>query len=65
MRIKDAIITVFTLVLSLGALTGMAYSEQFQQAAKVERGTFDALAHDLFNGSKVASAGAAAEGSAQ
>ncbi|MET0855374.1 MAG: hypothetical protein ABWY27_01375 [Telluria sp.] len=65
MRIKDAIITVFGLVLSLSVLTGMTYSEQFQQAAVAERGTFDALAHDLFTGSKVASADLAAEGSAQ
>jgi hypothetical protein len=63
MRIKDAVITVVALVLSLGVLTRMAYSEQFQQAARVESGTFDALAHDLFDGSKVASADA--EGSAQ
>jgi hypothetical protein len=65
MRIKDAIITVFGLVLSLSVLTGMTYSEQFQQAAVAERGTFDALAHDLFNGSKVASADLAGQGSAR
>lgn len=65
MRIKDALITVVALVLSLGVLTGMAYSEQYQQAARVESGAFDALAHDLFDGVKVASADADAGGSAQ
>ncbi|WP_426174153.1 hypothetical protein [Massilia sp. TWR1-2-2] len=65
MRIKDAIITVIGLLLSLSVLTGMTYSEQFQQAAVAERGTFDALAHDLFTGSEVASADLATDGSAQ
>ncbi|MDB5934155.1 MAG: hypothetical protein JWQ01_1499 [Massilia sp.] len=65
MRIKDVIFTIAALALSLSVLTSMAYSEQFQQAAKVESGTFDALAHDLFNGAKVASASFDAEGSAQ
>lgn len=63
MRIKDAIFTVFGLVLSLSVLTSMTYSDHFQQASKVERGTFDALAHDLFDGSKVVSADS--QGSAQ
>ncbi|MES2755751.1 MAG: hypothetical protein V4693_00115 [Pseudomonadota bacterium] len=65
MRIKDAIFTALGLLLSLSMLTSMTYSEHFQQAAMAERGTFDALAHDLFDGAKVASAGADAEGSAQ
>jgi hypothetical protein len=67
MRIKDAIITVIALALSLAALTGMAYSEQYQRAAVAESTGFDALARDLFNGSKMAGAdgGRAAEGSAQ
>jgi hypothetical protein len=66
MRIKDAIITVVALALSLAALTGMAYSEQYQQAATAESAGFDALAHDLFNGAKMACAdGGQAEGSAQ
>jgi hypothetical protein len=65
MRFKDAIITVFALALSLGVLAGMAYSEQFQRAAMAENGTFDALAHDLFDGSRVASADAVAQGRPQ
>lgn len=56
MRIKDAIITGTALVLSLSALTGLAYTEQFQQAARFEVGGFDALAHDLFDASTLASA---------
>ncbi len=63
MRIKDTVVTVVGLVLGLGVLTGMAYSEQYQQAARVESGAFDALAHDLFDGAEVASA--VAESSAQ
>jgi hypothetical protein len=67
MRFKDAIISALALVFSLTVLTGMAYSEQFQQAAVAESTGFDALAHDLFNGSKIACADdlPAAEGSAQ
>lgn len=61
MRFKDDIFTVFALLLSLGVLSGMVCSEQFQQAAMLESGTFDALAHDLFNGLNVADA----QGSAQ
>ncbi|MDL2356824.1 MAG: hypothetical protein QFF03_16355 [Pseudomonadota bacterium] len=37
-------------------LTGMAYTPQFQQAAVAENAGFDALAHDLFDGSKIACA---------
>ena len=67
MRFKDAIITVFALALSLSALAGMAYSEQFQKAALAESGTFDALAHDLFDGARMACADdrQPTEGSAQ
>ena len=65
MRYKDAIITVLALVASLVILTGMAYTDQFQQAGQVEGAGFDALAHDLFNGSKMACADQPAEGSAQ
>lgn len=49
MRMKDLIASGFALVLSLSTLTGMAYTEQFQQAARIEVGGFDALAHDLFD----------------
>jgi hypothetical protein len=65
MRNKDAIFTAIALVLSMVTLTGMAYTEQFQQAARAESVGFDALAHDLFDGSKMACADHAAEGSAQ
>ncbi|MDB5920644.1 MAG: hypothetical protein JWR40_4878 [Massilia sp.] len=58
MRYKDAIITAIALVLSLLTLTGMAYTEQFQQAAVAETAGFDALAHDLFDGGKIACADA-------
>jgi hypothetical protein len=66
MRFKDAIISAVALVFSLMVLTGMAYSEQFQQAALAESVGFDALAHDLFDGSKMACNEARpSEGSAQ
>jgi hypothetical protein len=67
MRYKDAIMTAVALVLSLGMLTGMAYTEQFQQAARTESAGFDALAHDLFDGARIACADttAATAGSAQ
>ena len=55
MRIKDAFVTGLALVLSLATLTGMAYTEQFQQAANVEVAGFDALAHDLFDSPRLAS----------
>ncbi|MDB5961632.1 MAG: hypothetical protein JWP59_2926 [Massilia sp.] len=54
MRFKDAFITATALVLSLSTLTGLAYTEQFQQAARIEVGGFDALAHDLFDRSQLA-----------
>jgi hypothetical protein len=56
MRYKDAIITVIALAVSLTILTGMAYTDQFQQAAVTESAGFDALAHNLFDGSKIACA---------
>ena len=65
MRNKDAIFTAIALVLSLMTLTGMAYTEPFQQAARAESVGFDALAHNLFDGSKMACAEQQAEGSAQ
>ena len=55
MNIKDAFTTVIGLVLSLAVLTGLSYTEQFQQAARVEVGGFDALAHDLFSSPQLAS----------
>jgi hypothetical protein len=65
MRNKDAIFTAIALVLSLMTLTGMAYTEQFQQAARAESVGFDALAHGLFDGSKMACADQPVESSAQ
>lgn len=65
MRNKDAIFTAIALILSMATLTGMAYTETFQQAARAESFGFDALAHDLFDGSKVACADQSVEGSAQ
>jgi hypothetical protein len=56
MRYKDAIMTAIALVLSLMTLTAMAYTEQYQQAAGVESAGFDALAHNLFDGAKMACA---------
>ena len=56
MRYKDAIITAIALVVSLMTLTGMAYTEQFQQAAVTESAGFDALAHNLFDGARLACA---------
>jgi hypothetical protein len=54
MRIKDAFISAIALVLSLSALTGLSYTEQFQQASSIEVGGFDALAHDLFDRTELA-----------
>ena len=54
MRIKDALISAVALVLSLSALTGLSYTEQFQQASSIEVGGFDALAHDLFDRTELA-----------
>jgi hypothetical protein len=67
MKFKDAIVSALALVASVAILTGMAYSDQFQQAAVAENGGFDALAHDLFHGSKMACADGrpGGEGSAQ
>lgn len=67
MQFKDAIISAIALVFSLTVLTGMAYSEQFQQAALAESAGFDALAHDLFDGARIACADErqGADGSAQ
>ncbi len=56
MRYKDAIITAIALAVSLTTLTGMAYTDQFQQAAVTENAGFDALAHNLFDGAKIACA---------
>jgi hypothetical protein len=55
MRMKDAFTTVIGLVLSVAVLTGMSYTEPFQQAARIEVGGFDALAHDLFDRTQLAS----------
>jgi hypothetical protein len=56
---KDALTTVIGL-LSVAILTGMSYTEQFQQAGGIEAGGFDALAHDLFDSTQLASGDTAA-----
>ena len=56
MRYKDASITAIALLVGLTTLTGMAYTDQFQHAAVTESTNFDALAHDLFDGSMLACA---------
>ena len=48
MRITNVILTVGAIALSLTMMTGMVHSTQFQHAAAVETGGFDALAHDVF-----------------
>ena len=62
MRYKDAIITAIALVLSLVTLTGMAHTDQFQQAAVSENAGFDALAHNLFDGASLSCTGSAPAG---
>jgi ABC-type uncharacterized transport system permease subunit len=62
MRFKNAFVTVIALLLSLTVLTGLIHSEQFQQAAVVERGSFDVLAHYLFDGLNGASTGINVQG---
>jgi hypothetical protein len=49
MRIRDTFISVVTLVLAVITVTGMAYTEQFPQAATAESVGFDALAHQVFS----------------
>ena len=54
MRCQNVFVTVIALVLSLITLTGMAYTDEFPQAAQAESVGFDALAHDLFAGAVMA-----------
>ena len=65
MRYKDATITAIALLVGLTTLTGMAYTDQFQHAAVTESTNFDALAHNLFDGSTMACAEQLAGASAQ
>jgi hypothetical protein len=53
--------TVVTLVLAMITVTGIAYTDEFPQAARAEAIGFEALAHDLFDGEAVAAADNAAE----
>lgn len=62
MRTTNLILTVGAIALSLTMMTGMVHSTQFQHAAAVETGGFDALAHDVFGHSVTASASKAAPG---
>ena len=56
MKYQTAIVSAVMMVLGAITLTGMAYSDQFPQATQAESVGFDALAHNLFDGSKMASA---------
>jgi hypothetical protein len=56
MRYQNGIMAVITLVLAMITVTGMAYTDEFPQAARAEAAGFDALAHDLFDGDTVAAA---------
>ncbi|MCE3604245.1 hypothetical protein LXA47_11585 [Massilia sp. P8910] len=47
---------VATLAMAMLTLTGTALTDQFPQAASAESVGFDALAHDLFGSTLVASA---------
>jgi hypothetical protein len=64
MRFKNTFITVIALLLSLSVQTGLTHSEQFRQAAVVENGSFDALAHYLFDGLNGTSIRAGVQGGA-
>ena len=55
MRYQNGFVAVVALVLSLITLTGMAYTDEFPQAALAESVGFDALAHNLFDGAAMAS----------
>jgi hypothetical protein len=48
MRYQNGIMPVVALVLAMITVTGIAYTEQFPQAAHAEAVGFDALAHALF-----------------
>lgn len=48
MRYQNGIMPVIALILAMITVTGIAYTEQFPQAAQAESVGFDALAHDLF-----------------
>jgi hypothetical protein len=56
MKYQNAIFSAVMTVLGAITLAGMAYSDEFPQAAQAESVGFDALAHNLFDGSKVACA---------
>lgn len=49
MRIQHGIIALLTFILAAVTTLGSVYSEQFSHAALVESGSFDALAHALFD----------------
>jgi hypothetical protein len=48
MRYQNGIMPVIALILAMITVTGIAYTEQFPQAAQAESVGFDALAHSLF-----------------
>ncbi len=64
MRYRDGIIsTAVAVMMGLVTLTGVAFSDQYPQAAQAERVGFEALAHQMFGG--VASDERATAGSVQ
>lgn len=48
MRYQNGIMPLIALALAMLTVTGIAYTEQYPQAAHAESVGFDALAHDLF-----------------
>lgn len=48
MRYQNGIMPLIALILAMITVTGIAYTEQFPQAAHAEQVGFDALAHNLF-----------------
>jgi hypothetical protein len=56
MKYQNALVSAVMMVLGAITLTGMAYSDEYPQAAASESVGFDALAHNLFDGSKMACA---------
>jgi hypothetical protein len=57
MRCQNGLVALVALVLSLITLAGIAYTDQFPQAARAESAGFDALAHNLFGPVALAAAG--------
>jgi hypothetical protein len=56
MRYQKAILAIVTLGMAVITMTGTAYTDHFPQATQAESIGFDALAHDLFGSTMLASA---------